>query len=148
MNRAAVVTVLLASTFIMGCTMVQVHEVTDPNSAPRGIRQYEPAVFLFVDKEKQKSVISVLPNYQRAFDVKPITIFAKQDFKLESDEGVLKTITANQDTTSILGFVKDAAELAAKAAGGLASSRPIDGSFGLASGVYRLCDDGVFKKNC
>lgn len=125
-----------------GCAMLHTSDVTDLSRAPNGVRIYAPRVFLLVDATRAKSTILVAPNFARAYDVKPITIFAKQDITLELDEGMLRKVTANQDTTAVLTFIKGAAEVATKAAGLPVSQNTIDGSFGLPSGVYEFADDG------
>ena len=68
------------------------------------------------------------------------------DFKIEMDDGQLKSVTSNQDSIAILTFVKDSANLAAKAAGVAVSSSVIKGTFGLESGIYRLDGDGIFRR--
>ena len=99
-----------------------------------------------VDTDENKTTLAYLPDYSRAYDVLPVTIFAKQDFKVEMDEGQLKTLTSNEDTTAFLTFLQQAGTLAAKAAGVAVSSTVINGTFGLDSGIYRLEDDGVFRR--
>jgi hypothetical protein len=91
-------------------------------------------------------MLAYLPDYNRAYDMKPLTIFAKQDFKIETEEGQAKVLTANQDTTAFLTFFKEAAALAAKAAGLAVSAEVREGSFGLESGIYCLGDNGVFRR--
>jgi hypothetical protein len=78
--------------------------------------------------------------------MKPTTIFAKQDFSVDIEEGQLKKLTANQDSTAFLNFFQGAVTTAAKAAGVAVSASPIEGTFGLKSGIYRLQDDGTFLK--
>ena len=128
-----------------GCATV-VTKKAKLNEAPKGVRIYPPKVYLLVDTVEKKTTIAYLPDYSRAYDLKPLTIFAKQDFKIETDEGQLKALTTNQDTTAMLTFLKEAAALAAKAAGYAVSSKVINGTFGLESGIYQLGDDGVFRK--
>lgn len=128
-----------------GCATVVTNKA-DLNDAPKGVRIYPPKVCLLVDTTVQKTTIAYLPDYTRAYDIKPLTILAKQDFKIETDEGQLKALTANQDTTAMLTFLKEAAALAAKSAGVAVSSTVINGTFGLESGIYQLGDDGIFRK--
>jgi uncharacterized protein YceK len=128
-----------------GCATV-VTKKANLNEAPKGVRIYPPKVYLLVDTAEKKTTIAYLPDYSRAYDLKPLTIFAKQDFKIETDEGQLKALTTNQDTTAMLTFLKEAAALAAKSAGVAVSSTVINGTFGLESGIYQLGDDGVFRK--
>lgn len=126
---------------LTGCSTI-VTEKAVLSAAPKGVRIYPPAVYFLVDTTEKKTTIAYLPDYQRAYDVKPLTILAKQDFKVDLDEGQLKSLTANQDTTAFLSFLKEAGVMAAKAAGVGVSSTVISGTFGLTSGVYRLGDDG------
>src|SRR5206468_3210193 len=48
---------------------------------PNGVRVYPPKVYLMVDTVEKKTTLAYLPDYSRAYDVLPVTIFAKQDFK-------------------------------------------------------------------
>jgi hypothetical protein len=114
------------------------------NKAPNGVRVYPPKVYLLVDTNEKKTTLAYLPDYSRAYDVKPLTVLAKQDFKIEVEEGQVKSLASNQDTTAFLTFMKEAATLAAKAAGAAVSSSVINGTFGLQSGIYWLNDQGVF----
>lgn len=98
-----------------------------------------------VDALQLKTTLVFLPDYARAYDVKPRTFLAKQDFKVELDEGQLKSLTASEDTTAIISLFKETASLAAKAAGAGVSSSTINGTFGLTTGIYCLDDDGVFR---
>jgi hypothetical protein len=125
-----------------GCATVWTSDVKNLADTPSGVRVYAPRVYLMVDAAKAKSTIFVAPDFRRAYDVKPITVFAKQDFTIELNDGVLSKLTANQDTTAFLTFFKEAAQLAAKGAGLPVSQNTIDGSFGLKSGIYEVTDDG------
>jgi hypothetical protein len=127
------------------CAYVEVHKA-NLDQPPNGIRVYEPKVYLFVDGDKKESTLIYAPNYQRAYDIKPVTILAKHDFDLEIEEGQLKKVTSNHDTTAILNFFQGAADVATKAAGVGVSSKTMGGTFGLAPGIYELQDDGNFKK--
>jgi hypothetical protein len=113
---------------------------------PDGIRLYPPKVYLFVDTSEKRSLLQFLPDYKRAYDVSPRTFLAKQDFKIETEDGQLKSFTASQDTTAALTFFSTGATIAAKAAGFVVSATVINGTFGLESGIYQLGDDGVFRK--
>ena len=136
---------IIATVVVSGCATIVTNKA-NLNETPKGVRIYPPKVYLLVDTGVNKTTIVYLPDYSRAYDIKPLTIFAKQDFKIETDEGQLKALTANQDTTAMLTFLKEAAALAAKAAGVAVSSTVINGTFGLESGIYQLGDDGVFRK--
>ena len=128
-----------------GCASVVTNRA-NLDSAPDGVRLYPPKVYLLVDASEKKTTIAYLPDYKRAYDVKPRTILAKQDFKIEMEDGQLKSFLANQDTTAALTFFSSGATLGAKAAGVAVSATVINGTFGLESGIYQLGDDGVFRK--
>ncbi len=147
MNRTNMLSliVLSGSLFLTGCATVVTHKA-DLAKRPDGVRVYPPKVYLMVDTTERKSTLAYLPDYSRAYDVKPVTVLAKQDFKIELDEGQLKALTSDEDTTALLSFIKDSAALAAKAAGMGVSSSVINGTFGLESGIYCLSDDGAFRR--
>ena len=139
--------IFMISIAMGGCATV-ITEKADLSSEPNGVRIYPPKVYLMVDENagstgKGQTTLAYLPDFGKAYDVKPLTIFSKQDFKIELDEGQLKSLTSNQDTTSILTFFQGAAQLAAKAAGVGVSAQIINGTFGLTSGIYVLEDDGT-----
>ena len=123
-----------------------VTEKAELGSKPKGVRIYPPKVYLLVDTTANASTIAYVPDFQRAYDIKPLTVFAQQDFRIETDEGQLKSLVSSQDTTAILTFFQGAAELGARAAGVAVSSTTVNGSFGLESGIYLLGDDGMFQK--
>jgi uncharacterized protein YceK len=133
---------------LSGCATIVTRQA-DLSKAPKGVRIYPPQVCLLVDAHANggegATIIVYLPDLDRAYDVRPLTVLAKQDFKVELDEGQLKTLTSNQDTTAFLAFMREAAQLAAKAAGlGVSASAPLKGAFGFAPGVHCLSDDGTF----
>jgi hypothetical protein len=139
-----------AAALLCGCATVVTHKA-DLAKAPKGVRVYPPQVCLLVDAKANQgegsTVIVYLPDFDRAYDVKPLTLFAKQDFKVELDEGQLKTLTADQDTTAFLSFLKEAGQLAARAAGvGVSASAPLRGTFGFPSGLHCLRDDGTIPR--
>lgn len=134
------IAILLSAVATLGCAMVRVHAAR-PGDKPKGARVYPPKVYLLVDKSSSE-LVSV-PDLCRPYDLQPLTILAKQDFKVEADEGQLKALTANQDTTAALTFLSSAGQLAAKAAGVGVSSKKLSGSFGLKPGVYEFLPDGT-----
>jgi hypothetical protein len=135
----------LTCVLLVGCATI-ITEKADLTKHPDGIRVYPPKVYLLVDTGERRTTLAYIPDYSRAYDVKPLTILAKHDFKIEVEEGQVKTLTSNQDTTAFLSFIKEGATLAAKAAGVGVSSSVITGTFGLETGIYRLDDDGVFRR--
>jgi hypothetical protein len=115
--------------------------------APDGIRVYPPQVCLLVDVAANTTVIAYLPDPTRAYDVKPVTVLARQEFKIEVEEGQVKALTSNQDTLAFLSLLREA-RLAAKAAGlGVSASAPLKGSFGFSDGVHCMRDDGSFQSS-
>jgi hypothetical protein len=141
--------IVIFSTFcLVSCATITTKAVkkTDVESAPDGIRVFAPKVYIFVDAQQHKSTIVNLPDYSRAYDVKPLTIFAKQDFNIKLDVGQVSDVTSNQDTTGFLTFLKEAAQIGVKAGGLPAALTTVDGDFGLPSGVYTLTDDGKWQR--
>lgn len=139
---------VLAALLSSGCATI-LTEKADLARKPNGVRVYPPQVCLLVDAEANTGegawVIAYLPDLDRAYDVRPLTILAKQEFKIELDEGQLKALSASQDTTAFLTFLSESAQLAAKAAGiGVSASTPARGTLGLPSGIHCLRDDGTF----
>jgi hypothetical protein len=130
---------------VSGCATIST-EKANLDEAPNGVRIYQPKVMLLVDTEEKRTTILFAPDYKRAYDIKPITVFAKQEFKTELEDGQLKTLSANQDTTAFLTFLTEAAELGTKAAGLPRSGSIINGTFGLPSGIYELTDDGSIRR--
>lgn len=128
----------------IGCATVITREA-DLEKAPDGIRIYPPKVCLLVDATANATVIAIFPDPARAYDVKPRTILARQDFRVELDAGQLVSLTANQDTQAFPRFVTDAAQLVAGAVGvGVSAPAALEGTFGLSDGVHCMRDDGSF----
>lgn len=135
----------VVGTHTWGCADI-VTQKANLNDTPDGIRIYQPKVYILVDAEKGRSVIMYAPDYQRAYDIKPRAILAKNDFSVELNEGQMSKLTSNQDSTALLTFLEAASNTAAKALGAPVSAEHIEGTFGLPSGIYQLHDDGTFKK--
>ena len=129
-----------------GCATIVTEKVEDLNTRPNGVRVYQPRVYLLVDQGAGQTTLVYAPDFRRAYDVKPLTVFAKQDFKIEIEEGQLKALTSDQDTIAILNFFTSGAQLGAKAAGVGVSSVIIKGTFGLDTGIWVLNDKGSFEK--
>jgi hypothetical protein len=142
---------MMLLTITGGCAEVSTKRVSDLNSTPQGVRVYAPRVYVLVDNATgasppKQTTYFVLPDFRRAYDVSPTTILAKQTFKIELDDGQIKTLSADQDTTGFLTFVKEAAQLGAKAAGLPVSQQTIAGTGGLPDGLYVLDDDGTLRR--
>jgi hypothetical protein len=135
---------ILITLFLTSCATIVTNTVEqkDLDKAPDGIRVYAPKLYLFVDATKHTSTIVNLPDYKRAYDIKPLTVFAKNDFNIKMEVGQVSDLTSNQDTTAFLEFIKGAAQMAVKAGGLPAALSTVDGDFGFKSGVYTLSDDG------
>jgi hypothetical protein len=121
---------------LCGCTAIKTSKA-NLEEPPKGVRVYPPAVYLFVDKTRGSQYV-VAPDYRRAYDVRPVTVFAKQDFGVEVNDGVLAKYSGSQDTLAILSFLQRGAELGAKAAGVSVSQVSLPGNFGFPDGIYRL----------
>lgn len=121
-----------------GCATIVTKKVADITAEPEGIRVYPPKLYLFVDAGVNESNLVTAPDFGNAYDVKPLTILSKHDFKLEVDDGVVKALTSSQDTTAFLTFFKEAAQMAAKGAGLGVSKNTFKGTFGLQTGIYVL----------
>lgn len=130
---------------LCGCAAIKTSKA-NLNDAPRGVRVYPPAIYLFVDKARGSQYV-VAPDYSRAYDVKPLTLFAKQSFGLEFNDGVLSKYSGDQDTTGPLSLLQTGAQLGAKAAGVSVSQVNLPGSFGFPDGVFKLNPDtGRFER--
>ena len=134
----------LAAVGVAGCATIVTREA-DLARAPDGIRVYPPKVCLLVDTGANATVIATFPDLARAYDVKPLTILARQDWKLELEGGQLTALAANQDTSAFPRFLTEAAQVAAGAAGaGVSASGALEGTFGFDDGVHCMRDDGSF----
>ena len=130
---------------LCGCAAIKTSKA-DLNRPPQGVRVYPPAVYLFVDQTHGSQYV-VVPDYSRAYDVKPRTFFAQQGFGLELSDGVLTKYSGNQDTTGPLSLLQRSAELGAGAVGVSVSQVSLPGNFGYADGVYRLNpESGAFER--
>lgn len=129
---------------LSACATIQTQNA-DLNNKPDGVRVYPPKMYLFVG-EKSSWLVSA-PDFEKAYDIKPLTILAKHDFKVEMTEGMLTGIVSNQDTTSFLTFVKGVGELGAQA-GGVGVSQQVfsNETFGLKPGIYTMKKDGTFTR--
>jgi hypothetical protein len=139
---------IICGLLLFGCATI-VTQKADPSKKPNGVRVYPPRLYLFVNGDSITPVY--IPDYTQAYDIKPLTILAKQEFTIEMDDGKLKKVTANQDNTALQSLLEKAIatapEVMAKGAEAPPTTLPsIKGTFGLKPGViYRLDDDGVFR---
>ena len=141
----AAILILMVWVINSGCSKLVVTPVgPDLDKKPEGIRVYPPRVLLFVGEKY--SLIHYAPDYKRAYDVKPFTFFANQDFNIDVVNGRIQSLTSNQDslfTYSILSqFTKDIG----KAPITHGETIQIEGTFGLAPGIYEMQQSGEFKK--
>jgi hypothetical protein len=139
---------LIGACLLMGGCATIWTEKASADSAPNGIRVYPSTVYLFVDTAKDETKVKILPDLANGYDVKPITVLAKQDFEMEisQETGNISKIKANQDTTAIIALLDRVAEIAAKGAGVPVAAEVLDGTFGLQTGIYVLKSDGTFKQ--
>src|SRR6185369_562209 len=96
---------------LTGCSGISTHRAT--SDATRGIRVYQPKVYLFVGKQASKLV--VLPDPDNAYDVKPWAFLAKTDFDIKTTDGFVTETDVKLDSTAALALIQKAAELAAEA---------------------------------
>ena len=136
MKRIHLLVLPLLLPLLAGCTMIKTSKA-QLDKPPRGVRVYPPAVYLFVDKARGSQYV-VAPDYSRAYDVRPITVFAKQDFDVTLNDGVLGKYSGGQDTTGPLSFLQRGTELGARAAGVSVSQVSLPGNFGFPDGIYKL----------
>lgn len=145
MKKLCLSIVMTTYLLLSGCATV-LTERSDFSKSPEGIRIYPPKTYFFVDNQKYKTKIILLPDYANAYDIKPFTFIAKQDFNLEINEiGMLNKITANQDSTAFVELIKAIGDIAKSAEGippGNLSVQDIDGCFGLSNGMYTLTLEG------
>jgi hypothetical protein len=135
----------IVSLTFTGCATIVTHKA-DLDAGPDGVRVYPPRLYLFIGDGKTTPVY--FPDYKQAYDIKPLTILAKQEFTVELEDGKLKKVTANQDTTALQSLLAKAIEKAPAmmTKGAEAQTFPaIQGQFGLSPGIYRLDDDGVIR---
>jgi hypothetical protein len=134
----------LAALGLIGCATL-VTRPADLAQAPDGVRVYPPKVCLLVDKGANATVIATFPDLARAYDVRPLTVFARQDFEIELDGGQLVSLTANQDTQAFPRLLGEAAQTAAAGAGaGVSATAALRGTFGFDDGIHCQRDDGSF----
>ncbi len=138
MNKSLPPLVLTASvaSLLGGCAMINTSQA-DLRQAPKGVRVYPPAIYLFVDAAKGSQYV-VAPDYSRAYDVRPSTFLAKNSFGVELTDGILSKYTGDQDTSGFIAFLSTAGQSAAKAAGAAVSQQSFAGTFGFTNGVYKL----------
>lgn len=131
-----------------GCAGISITKAEGP--VPRGVRVYPPQILLLVNAEaeggKGRTSIIVVPNLAGAYDVRPVTFLAKNDFRIDLNDGMMSSLRSAQDTTAIITLIKGAGDIAAGAAGVGVSAREYEGSYGLPSGLYRLMPDWTLKR--
>jgi len=91
------------------------------------------------------SMIHYAPDYNRAYDVKPFTFLAKHDFILDIDNGQLQSFTAFQQSMISLAM-PDFGSNRTKVPSAPGGPTQIEGTFGLAPGIYEMQQSGEFKK--
>jgi len=124
-----------------GCATILTSKPDTLADKPKGIRIYPIRVYVLVDAKVPETDVLTLPDIAHPYDVRPLTILAKQEFKIELEEGTVTALTSNQDTSGFLEFLKTAAELAAKAGGIGVGKQSFNAAFGLPSGLYVLEGD-------
>ena len=76
------------------------------------------------------------------------TITARNDFRVDIEDGMLKSLLAGLDTSSPFAFFKSAVDAGGKvgAAAVGVSVKEMDGDFGLPTGIYAMTPDGGFER--
>jgi hypothetical protein len=129
-----------------GCSGICTYRATKDGPV-RGLRVYQPKVYLFVDVKASKLV--VLPDPDNAYDVKPWSVLAKTDLTLKTTDGLANEAAVNLDSTAGLALIQKVAELAAGAAKDAAkavSEQELPGNFGLDPGIYTFTADGKLAR--
>jgi len=134
--KISTLTAACAAVLLCGCAAIKTTR-SSLNEPPRGVRVYPPAVYLFVDHARGSQYV-VAPDYSRAYDVRPVTVFAKNTFELDFNDGVLAKYNGSQDTTGPLSLLQTGSQLGALAAGVPVSQVSLPGNFGFPDGVFRL----------
>lgn len=146
MHSSKITLVLIALLGLTACATVHTRWARDSSDPPDGVRVYPPKVYLMVDTKAQQSTIALLPDYENAYDIKPVAIFAKNNFTIQTDDGQVKSFSLDQDTSGFLTFFYQAGQAAAKGAGLPVSTQVIKGTFGLSNGIYVMDAHGTFVR--
>jgi len=123
---------------ISGCATVLTSRPDKLTDKPKGVRVYPTKIYVLVSETPAETDILTLPDVANGYDVRPLTVLAKQDFKIELEDGAVTALTANQDSSGFLEFLKTAAQLAAKAGGVAVGKQSFATTFGLKAGAYVL----------
>src|SRR5690242_7927005 len=126
--KTATKLVVTAGILLSGCAYVHT-EKADLNSAPDGVRVFPSKLFIAVDQQKGQSAIFYGPDMTKAYDIKPVTIFAKNDFQIDVEDGQVKSLKSDQDSSGFLTFFQSITGTALKAAGAPVSSQNIPLTF-------------------
>ena len=120
-----------------------------------GIKIYPQKVYLLVDQEKKASKLITLPDIKNGYEVKPWSFLSKHDFKIQIQEGQLKELSSDQDSTAALALlqkiVEVAGEVAKEAAKAAASGKAVAdvdfaSSLGFQTGIYEIDERGAFRR--
>jgi hypothetical protein len=110
MRIAEQIIVVLSACILSGCAWTDVRPVSSADVRnQRGFVIYDQIPVLIVegpDKDGKQAVrLSTMPNMDKPRLVNSYAVLAKNDLKLELDNGVLKGVTSNSDTTAFLDIV-------------------------------------------
>ena len=141
----AAILILTVLFIASGCSKLVITQVgPDLDKEPNGIRVYPPRVLLFVGEKF--SMIHYVPDYKHAYDVKPFTFLANQDFNLDVVNGRVQSLSSNQDSLFTYSILSQQKKEIGKAPITHGENILIEGTFGLAPGIYELQASGEFKK--
>jgi hypothetical protein len=117
---------LLVASLVASCAYTDVVPVHPEDKSTWGVRVYDVKPLLLVTPAETKIIF--VPNYDRAYAVRFGAFLAKNDFKIMVENGALKQLDSNLDSTGIIELLKTVAEKALpallKTTGGEAQSPP------------------------
>ena len=88
----------------IGCATIQTKLVGRDSRGhfteePKGVLVFPPRIYLIVDSSSTR--ILSLPDYDNAYEIRPMSILSKNNFKIELKEGQIRKCTSNIDTTAL-----------------------------------------------
>ncbi len=133
--------VLLAGILMLGgCAYVTAVPVT-PDSPVEGIRIYDVKPILIVNDTSV--TVQLVPNYSRPYALKFGTFLAKNDVQVDFENGFIKTLKTDQDTTAIIELLKTVASQLFQPGGGKAFSAKAEGGATGRFQVYEFVFDDL-----
>ncbi|MFC1805559.1 hypothetical protein ACFL09_01085 [Planctomycetota bacterium] len=122
----------LLALLAVGCSGIRVSD--SGGERRKGLRIYDPAYYVVVTKQTGKKNVKqadgtevgvdveefktdtfIGPDLESYYEVAPYSLFAKSEFTVKLADGLLTEATENLDTTALLDFIKQMAQMAADA---------------------------------